>query len=137
MYAARVDETEALALLDYEQERLWDDLNEALRMAINGVWSIGAEGKAHRVVCNVRLIGPIDSGRIAWPLYTSGIYDMLCGFAGREPIHLDQAEFERCDLMMRKHHCRPAAEEHALRAATRREVLRYRPSLTEPLPARG
>ena len=124
-------EADLRALLDTEQACLWSDLADALRNAMNGIWSIGAESASMRVVRNVRAIGPIHPDRVHWPLVAGGVYDMLCGFAGVQPIHYDQAEFEETERVMARHvQDRAADVVFSAMTPTRQQMLHYRRAIS-------
>lgn len=60
-----------------EQARLWSDLAEHIRMAANRVWSVGCDGAVYRLVLSMRLVGPIDMGKVQIPLL-GGVYQAVC-----------------------------------------------------------
>ena len=49
--------TRAVVALWDEQRALWDDLAEAMRRAINGMWSMECDWKCERIMATARLVG--------------------------------------------------------------------------------
>ena len=65
-------------LLDWTQECLWDNLRGALRMAVNGYWSMSAESAVRNIVWIARVRGVTDPGKVSIPLLASGVYHTVC-----------------------------------------------------------
>ena len=65
-------------LLAKEQDYLWQDLNNDLRMAINGYWSMAADSRVYRIVQIAKLVGVTPPGSIQVPLLKWGIYKAVC-----------------------------------------------------------
>jgi hypothetical protein len=59
------------------QVAAWDHLNDALRRAINGVWSIECGGFAIEALRAARLVGPTPPDEVPSNLVGSGIYAQL------------------------------------------------------------
>ena len=62
----------------------WDALDQALRDAINGVWSMTASNLAARIVAAARLVGPTPPKSVPWRLVSGGVYDAVLD-AGKVP----------------------------------------------------
>jgi hypothetical protein len=73
-------------MLLYMQSCLWDDLAHDIRFAINGRWSIAAEGTVQRIVWVSRVVGMSDAGKVSIPMLKSGVYDAVCHLAQVEPV---------------------------------------------------
>lgn len=82
--ALRQRHDRAIDLLELEQQHLWNDLNNDVRMAINGVWSIAAESRAWRIVRIARFIGPTDWVDVPLSLLMGGVYQAILKKAGFE-----------------------------------------------------
>jgi hypothetical protein len=65
-------------LLDHMQRVLWYKLNNDLRQAINGYWSIAAESTVHNIVWLARHQGVLSAGHIQVPLLKGGVYHAVC-----------------------------------------------------------
>lgn len=77
------------ALLEAEQECLWDDLNNDLRMAANGYWSIAAESRVGRIIRIGKAVGFTDWEKIQLPLLVNDIYGAVISRAGCEVPKVD------------------------------------------------
>ena len=62
----------------------WDALDQALRDAIDGVWSMAASNLAARIVAAARLVGPTPPKSVPWRLVSGGVYDAVLD-AGEVP----------------------------------------------------
>ena len=62
----------------------WEALDQALRDAINGVWSMAASNLAARIVAAARLVGPTPPTSVPWRLVSGGVYDAVLD-AGEVP----------------------------------------------------
>lgn len=86
-----------------EQVALWGDLNEAIRGAANGAWSIHAANVARRIVEAARLVGPVPHGEIPWSLVAGGVYAAVLTAGGFTPELPDEPEWQRLDALMAEH----------------------------------
>lgn len=87
-----------------EQVHLWTDLDEAIRSAINGVWSMRAANVACRIVVAARLVGPTPNGEAPWTLVAGGVYEAVLNAGGVTPdLPPDEAEWQRLDALMADH----------------------------------
>jgi len=86
-----------------EQATLWHDLDDALRGAINGVWSIEAGGIAGRIISAARLVGPTPTDSLPYRFVAGGVYEAILAAGGIAAPMPDAAEFDRLDAMMEKH----------------------------------
>jgi hypothetical protein len=80
-----------------EQEFLWNDLDQAVGMAANGVWSMHCDNIVQRIVMFARLAGATPWGAVPMTLVRSGVYERVLSDAGvdYEPIDWDDlAEHE-------------------------------------------
>ena len=55
----------------------WEALDQALRDAIDGVWSMAASNLAARIVAAARLVGPTPPKSVPWRLVSGGVYDAV------------------------------------------------------------
>jgi len=65
-----------------EQTHLWGDLDEALRMAANNVWSVGMDNKCYRILHIAKIVGPTHWGNVQWRILGSGIWNALLEVGG-------------------------------------------------------
>lgn len=65
-----------------ELEQLWGDLAAHRRYAHNGVWSVGCENKAYRIVALSRLVGALPWGQVDVDVLLDGLYERLHTEAG-------------------------------------------------------
>lgn len=86
-----------------EQACLWHDLDEAIRQAINGAWSMGAANVAQRIVGAARLVGATPPGEVPWRLAAGGVYEAVLTAGGLTPEMPDDDEWRRLDALMRNH----------------------------------
>lgn len=86
-----------------EQESLWNDLDLAIRDAVNGVWSMSAEDIASRIIGAARIVGPTPTGSVPYSLVSGGVYEAVLLAGGITPPMPDDAEWERLDALMEKH----------------------------------
>lgn len=69
----------------WEQACLWSDLDEAIRRAANGVWSMGCESVSSRIAGCIKATGHVTPwSEVPWNLATGGVYEALVGIAGAE-----------------------------------------------------
>lgn len=81
--AALEDAPEDLAAAARDELRyLWDDLDRARRVAINGAWSTGCDTLVVRIVTLSRLVGATGWGDIQVPLLLDGTYQGILQAAG-------------------------------------------------------
>jgi hypothetical protein len=94
---------EMAAWIRDEQNALWRELDEAIRRAINGRWSMQAAYVARRIVEAARLVGPTHPSEVLWTLTGSGIYDALLdvGAIEHEPLTLEY--LRETEEIMRDH----------------------------------
>lgn len=71
------------------QELVWGDLSSAMRLAINGSWSIDCGNKVWRIVPMARLVGPTPPQKLQWPVVASGMYEAILTKAGVEIPEFD------------------------------------------------
>ena len=96
--------TEALAAwVRDEQDALWRELNEAIRLATNGRWSMQAAYVARRIVEAARLVGPTHPNAVLWTLTGSGIYDALLEVGAIEHEPLTPEYLRDTEEIMRDH----------------------------------
>jgi hypothetical protein len=69
-------------LLRHEQVQLWGDLDDALRMASNGYWSVGVENKASRIILIAGEVGITPWEKVNYRLLSSGVYSAVVVRAG-------------------------------------------------------
>jgi hypothetical protein len=86
-----------------EQHLLWHDLDNAIRRAINGDWSIEAANIARRIAGAARLTQPTRYGDVPWNLVAGGVYEALLRAGGVTPSMPDQGEWARLDILMARH----------------------------------
>lgn len=96
-------EAELRAFVVDAQADAWDRLDKALRAAINGVWSMGAEGEAQHIVRAARLVGPTPWGQVQWPLVRGGVYEAVLTAGGLPAVVPDEAETAGFDALMEQH----------------------------------
>jgi hypothetical protein len=74
-----------------EQEFLWNDLDQAIGMAVNGEWSMHCDTLAWRIVGFAKLVGATPWGDVPMTLVRSGVYERVLSDAGvsYEPIDWD------------------------------------------------
>lgn len=83
-----------------QQVILWQDLDEAVRSAIDGCWSMRAAGIARRINEAARLVGPTPTAEAPWPLVAGGVYEAVYNAAGIQLTMPDEAEWRRLDALM-------------------------------------
>lgn len=84
-----------------EQADLWDELHDAIRCAVDGVWSMRASNVARRIIGAARLVGPTAHGGVPWPLLAGGVYEAVLNAGATPVIDLpDAQEWRRLDLLM-------------------------------------
>lgn len=83
-----------------EQTHLWEELEQAIRRAINGAWSMAASNIARRIVRAARLVGPTPHGAASWSLVAGGVYEAVLRAGGIEPDIPDEQEWQRLDSLM-------------------------------------
>lgn len=86
-----------------EQAALWRELDEAIRRAANGRWSMQAAYVARRIVEAARLAGPTNPDEVLWPLTGSGVYDALLEIGQVEHTPLAPAYLRETESLMREH----------------------------------
>ena len=69
-----------------EQEYLWSDLDDAIRQALNGVWSMQAANVLIRLTRLVKIIGPADPKSVPWTMLAGGLYRIVLDLAGYEKL---------------------------------------------------
>lgn len=60
-----------------ELECLWGDLDDGIRYAANGQWSIRCDGVADRIKTLTQLVGPTPWERVPLTLLENGVYVRL------------------------------------------------------------
>lgn len=80
-----------------EQACLWGDLNDAVRDAIGGCWSIRCGNVAHRIQSLARLVGATPWDEVSVVLLRSGVYERLLREVGIEPDRIDWNVVARCE----------------------------------------
>ncbi len=77
-----------------EQEQLWSDLDNAVRFAHNGSWSVQCDNLAWRITNLAAFVGATSWGQVSVTLLRSGVYERILTEAGRpyEPIDWDAVE---------------------------------------------
>ena len=91
------------AWIKREQVELWNDLDDAIRHANNGVWSMRCESVCIRIIQAARLVGPTPNGRMVWRLAAGGVYETLLRIADVEPDMPSEEEWPYLDQMMGPH----------------------------------
>lgn len=86
-----------------EQAALWRELDEAIRSAVNGYWSMRAAYVARRIVEAARLVGPTEPDEVLWPLVGGGIYEALLDIGGVTHEPLTPAYLRETEAVMRDH----------------------------------
>lgn len=91
------------AWISGQQLALWSDLDDAIRNAINGIWSIAAGHATRAIISAATLIGAAPYDSVPWTLLAGGIYDaVLTG--GNIPHEMpDAEEWARLDELMTQH----------------------------------
>ncbi len=89
------DNDESQDLMDavrWEVRCLWDDLADAVRLARSGVWSIGCEHLAARIVGLSRHAGALPWEHVSVHLLRAGVYERVYREAGIDipPIDWDR-----------------------------------------------
>lgn len=72
-----VSETGLTEAVCNELEYLWNDLDQAMRYAINGQWSIQCDGLADRIKTLTQLVGPTPWEKVPLPMLERGVYQRL------------------------------------------------------------
>lgn len=80
-------------VLANEQVCLWDDLEQDLRYALNGQWSISAEHTAWRLWLIAREIGPTPWENVSLGLLFSGVYQTMVEKMGYPIPEIDIEQF--------------------------------------------
>lgn len=60
-----------------ELEYLWGDLDNAMRYALNGRWSIQCDGLVDRIKTLTQLVGPTSWDKIPLSMLENGVYQRL------------------------------------------------------------
>jgi hypothetical protein len=60
-----------------EIANLWNDLDNAIRMAHNGEWSVGCDNYAGRIIRLSRLAGPLSWENVPFTMLLSGTYHRM------------------------------------------------------------
>lgn len=89
-------DTDPTAVLEYELECLWGDLSYAIRMAHNGVWSIGCEALCRRIVNISLIVGATNWEKITVQLLHSRVYSNLMEGA---QIEFDPVDYDVVNSM--------------------------------------
>lgn len=79
---------------------LWNDLNEAVRSAINGHWSIRCDSVVDRIKTLIRLVGATPWGEVPMTLLETGLYQRIHEELGIE-VNPDMAEVARLQKLTR------------------------------------
>jgi hypothetical protein len=79
----------------------WDELEDARRTAIGGVWSMKCDWRVARIIGLTRLIGPIDWGSVPVTLILDGVYERIHERAGH-PTPLTDADRARAREVMER-----------------------------------
>lgn len=111
-----------------EQDALWRELDEAIRRAVNGVWSIQAGYVARRIVEAARLVGPTHPDGVLWRLTGSGIYDTLLDVGEIEHEPLTPEYLRETEALMSEH----GGSQEALRIQSAATIA----AMTDPREAR-
>lgn len=83
-------------MLDHLQHVMWDRLNNDLRQAINGYWSMSAESTVTNIVWLARLQGVISAGNVQIPLLKGGVYHAVCELVPTKAvIDFDLSQYEQ------------------------------------------
>lgn len=83
-------------LLDHMQAVMWAHLNNDLRHAINGYWSMAAESTVNSIVLLARHRGVLPAGSIQVALLKSGVYAAVCELIGTKcVIDFDLSRYEQ------------------------------------------
>jgi hypothetical protein len=78
-----------------EIANLWNDLDEAMRMARNGHWSIGCDNYAGRVIRLSRLAGPVSWENVPFTMLLGGTYHRLLADAGIEHVEPGEDDLQK------------------------------------------
>jgi hypothetical protein len=114
-----------------EQAALWRELDEAIRRAVNGYWSMQAAYVARRIVEAARLVGPTHPDSVLWSLTGGGVYDALLDVGGVEhdpltPEYLRETETVMCDHGGSQEACRLRMAQTIAAMTQPREVVYIR-----------
>lgn len=106
------------------QQEQWNRLEQDIRQAINGHWSIATEHQVLWLEESIELVGPISWKRVSWNVVKSGLY-----LAVVEATHPDAGptgpEFAKTDEYMAVH-TDPATLAACVLAASRVREARQR-----------
>jgi hypothetical protein len=86
-----------------EQVWLWDELDDAIRNAYNGRWSIRCGSVMWRIIEAARLIGAIPHDEVPWRLLAGGVYEAVLNRGGIAHTLPDADEWARLDALMERH----------------------------------
>lgn len=81
--------------LKSEQTYLWDDLDKAIRHAVNGAWSIECESTVGRLAGLLRFTGPLDPGDVPWRMLAGGVYEAVLGLVELDMPPVDWDTYDR------------------------------------------
>lgn len=85
-----------------EQANLWYDLQNNIRAAVNGAWSMGAANSALRIIEAARLVGPTPWGDVPTSLVAGHVYETVLRAGGFDPEVPDEAEWQRIDELQQR-----------------------------------
>lgn len=98
-----VDLNELIEVCREELDCLWDDLNDAVRDAINGEWSINCGGLEERIKALTKLVGPTSWESVHIPLLESGVYQRIHAEIGIDaPVDMDGVRRTRASINERR-----------------------------------
>jgi hypothetical protein len=80
-----------------EQVQLWGDLEEAMRNASGGCWSIRCEGVAYRIQSLALLVGPTPWGEVSVVLLRDRVYERVLAEVGIVAPEPDWDVVARCE----------------------------------------
>lgn len=83
-----------------EQEILWSQLDNAIRSAIDGVWSMECDSTTDRIVEAANLVGPTHRDSAPWTLLAGGVYEAVLSASGIPVVMPDDAEWKLDEVRM-------------------------------------
>lgn len=92
--------TQAVAWAHTEQANLWSDLELAVRVAANGVWSVGASNVACRIIGAARAVGPTPWPEVPWCLLAGEVYATLLEVGAVDAVLPTEVEWVRVEPRM-------------------------------------
>lgn len=92
----------------HELAHLWDDLLNARRAAINGVWSMRCDDVVWRIGALTVLVGPTPWEEISWDLLLDNTYQAIHEVLGVDaPVDMDRVREGHARWQARQRSMRP------------------------------